>query len=150
MGLFDYVEVQGPSFVCEHGHPLEGYEFQTKDLGCTMGRATIPSVGEAVVHEDGGWNQAENLANVTLSIYGQCEACPAWVQAKTANLIETSVDFDVEVLDGIVMKVTRTGQASEAELRKLEYFADMAGPYSFKEAQRLHLEGLRNFFGGKR
>lgn len=41
MGLFDYVTVRGPSFVCSEGHDLSGEEFQTKDFGCEMGQVFI-------------------------------------------------------------------------------------------------------------
>ena len=41
MGLFDTVTVRDPRFVCSEGHDLSDEEFQTKDLGCTMGSATI-------------------------------------------------------------------------------------------------------------
>ena len=53
MGLFDYVYVDDPAFVCSEGHDLNGREFQTKDLGCTMGHAKVS--GGGIVLTDGGY-----------------------------------------------------------------------------------------------
>ena len=37
MGLFDYVRVSDPRFVCSEGHDLSDCEFQSHDFGEMMG-----------------------------------------------------------------------------------------------------------------
>ncbi len=139
MGCFDYVEVDREEFKCSEGHVLEGAEFQTKDLGCTMGHWII---GETLTGEDGGWGEdTPRPFTGTVDIYASCEECPAFIQAKTFNLCDHWVEFRVEIVEDIVRKVTRTSPPTSEWIEtepKEKWMAGCLGPMPHAEAEEIH------------
>lgn len=143
MGLFDYVKCDDQRFVCSVGHDLRGEEFQTKDLGCTMGESSIAN--GRVEFSSGGWGDAPDLPITdTLHVYCNCTKCPAFVQDKTFNLVPTWVEFRVEVVAGEVRDITRVSP-STAEFLATEphkpYMAGCRGPMPYADARQRHLDG---------
>src|SRR5688500_9315610 len=107
MGLFDYVSVDHPAFVCSEGHDLSDEEFQTKDLGCTMGGAHIGATRISI--QDGGWGETQPVPfSGTIEVYASCTRCPAFVQNETFNTHPVSVEFSVEIANNQIVSVTRT------------------------------------------
>lgn len=145
MGLFDYVHCDRPEFVCSEGHDLRDEEFQTKDLGETMGSA---SIGNTITIYDGGYGDTQpSPFSGTIEIYATCRRCPAFVQAETFNTHPVSVEFAVEIRDDKVMSVVRTSKSSAeqiAEAPTLEYMPNCRGPMSYEDAKRRQVD--RAFF----
>lgn len=143
MGLFDRVTVERPEFVCSEGHPLHGELFQTKGLGCTMGHWTL---GETLSGEDGGYGEKPRRPFLgTISVYASCRQCPAFVQARTGNFCDCPVEFDVEIVDDVVRKVTRTSQSTAEWLREeptRPWMAGCRGPMPWTDAHALHMAAL--------
>lgn len=141
MGLFDYVSVSGPQFVCSEGHYLGDEEFQTKDLGCTMGSAHI---GEAVEVFDGGYGDTQpNPFTDTIEIYCNCSQCPALVQYGTGNFCPTSVEFEVEVVDSKVKSVRRISMPTPEQIQHelaQPYMKDCEGPMTCAAARERHID----------
>lgn len=144
MGCFDYVKCLDPEFVCAEGHHLSDEEFQTKDLGETMGTWTI-SNGE-LKGEDGGWGDSPELPFLgRIEVYCTCTKCPAFVQKGTGNLLGCSVDFTVEIVDNKVRKVERTFQQTEEWLRAQPWAEGCLGPFTYDEARQKHIAHIREF-----
>lgn len=134
MGLFDYVHAVGPEFVCDQGHPVG--MMQTKDLGMTMGELVIE--GGRATFRDGGWGDppAQPLA-LTAEVYGECQECPAFVQARTLNLCPHGSSFDVEIAGDRVVSAKRTSQTLDEFLTnepKEPWMKDCHGPMPYAEA----------------
>jgi len=139
MGLFDYVSVRDPMFVCSEGHDLSDEEFQSKDFGCEMGRVHIENgrvfmesvyLGEPYLDE----NPAE--------IYCTCRRCPAFVQFGTGNLVGCGVSFEIKMDGNAVTSIKRTSPDTADWLRDEPLLAHMArceGPMTYKEAEHLHI-----------
>ena len=144
MGLFDYVIVNDSRFVCSEGHDLRDEEFQTHDLGETMGTATIED--GRITMRDGGWGEAEVPGLIgTIEIYCTCRRCPAFVQDKTANLVPTSIGFDLVVKDDVIAEITRTSPNTEEWLVSTPaqpWMANCLGPMTYEEAQRIRRDGI--------
>ncbi len=141
MGLFDYLNVQGADFVCSEGHDLSVEEFQTKDLGSTMGSAFIDE--ERITITPGDWGEPPKMPFLgRMHIYTTCSKCPAFVQATTQNLCATWVEFEVTIVDDKIRSVTRisptTAEYLETEPKK-PYMVDCLGPMPYEEAYRIHL-----------
>lgn len=142
MGLFDTIKIDDdPRFVCSEGHLLYGEEFQTKDLGCTMGHAFIDVVGHDVSRMrfyDGGYGDPVQQPLLgRFDIYCNCRQCPAFVQAKTANVCPVTVDFEVEVVDDVVRAVKRISATTAHFLEnepKQKYMAGCEGPMTYEAA----------------
>jgi hypothetical protein len=148
MGLYDHVRADREEFKCSEGHDLGGVEFQTKDLGETMGEWAL---GETLSGQDGGYNEPPPRPfSGRISIYASCEECPAFVQADTLNLCACWVEFEVEIVEDRVRKVARTSPTT-AEWLKSEpaepWMAGCRGPMPYPEAYELHISGLRKVFG---
>lgn len=146
MGLFDYVSCDHPAFVCSDGHDLRREEFQTKDLGCTMGGA---SIGETHIDiRDGGYGDPVALPfSGTIEVYADCPRCPAFVQDETFNLHPVGVAFDVVVVADRIVSVARTSKSSAeqiAEAPTLDYMPNCRGPMNREDAQKRHMD--RKFF----
>lgn len=149
MGLFDYVTASHPQLVCSEGHPIR--TMQTKDAGCTMGDLII--TGELYIFKDGGWGHrhpSEPPLSATgtreIAVYGDCEACPAFIQADTLNLCEHTVDFRITLRDGRVISIERTspGLAEWLEQTPLKpHMAACWGPMSYADAMAMHVDGFR-------
>ena len=141
MGLFDYVHVTDDRFVCSEGHPLSGEEFQTKDLGCTMGDSHID---RGRLHLNSG-NYGEDPSipfNGTIDVYCTCTKCPAFVQYGTGNLCPSGASFDVEIVGGVVVSVSRTSPSTEEFLASeplRPYMKDCEGPMPYETAMRRHI-----------
>ncbi len=135
MGLFDYVSVNDPRFVCSEGHDMRGEQFQTKDLGCTMGDA---SIGASLIVRDGGWGDTlPQPFTGEIEIYTDCPMCPAFVQAETFNVHPVGVEFTVVVECDAVVRITRTSPTSAeqiAEAPTLRYMPNCRGPMSHEDA----------------
>jgi hypothetical protein len=145
MGLFDYVHFDRPEAICSEGHDLRDEEFQTKDLGETMGSA---SIGDGISIHDGGYGDTQSRPfSGTIEIYATCRKCPAFVQAETFNTHPVSVDLAVEIRDDKVVSVTRTSASSAeqiAEAPTLEYMPNCRGPMSYEDAKKRQMD--RKFF----
>lgn len=145
MGLFDYVYCDHPAFVCSEGHDLRDREFQTKDLGCTMGSAEI---GRRISIRDGGWGDTQpSPFSGTIKVYTSCHECPVFVQNETFNLHPVSVAFTVEIVNDEVRSVTRTSKSSAeqiAEAPTLDYMPDCRGPFDYSTANKRSID--RKFF----
>jgi hypothetical protein len=142
MGLFDYVTVSGPAFVCSEGHDLSGEEFQTKDLGCTMGDAEI---GDRIEIHDGGYGDSvDRPLTSTIEIYCSCRKCPALVQAETFNTHATSVEFEIKIADDIVVAVQRTSETTAEQMAsgiREPYMHECRGPMSYEDAKKRQRDG---------
>ena len=87
MGLFDYVSVNDPRFVCSEGHDLRGEEFQTKDFACSLGTITISTDG-VTTRAFGGLGDPidwRRPLNGSANVYAGCSQCAsdkwrAWVE----------------------------------------------------------------------
>lgn len=145
MGLFDYVSCDHPAFVCSEGHDLRDEEFQTKDLGCTMGSA---SIGNGIDIRDGGWGETQPRPFTgTIEVYTDCKKCPAFVQNETFNMHPVSVEFDVQIVADDVVSIKRTSAATAEQLAqapRLDYMPDCRGPMKYEDAYRRHID--RKFF----
>lgn len=145
MGLFDRVYCNRPEFVCSEGHDLSDAEFQTKDLGETMGSATID---DRFDFNDGGWGDPiARPFTGDIEVYSDCHQCPAFVQAETFNLHPVSVEFVVRVESDAVVLVTRTSASTVEQIEqapKLDYMPNCRGPMSYEDAQKRHMD--RKFF----
>ncbi len=141
MGLFDYVSVQGAAFVCSEGHDLSGEEFQTKDLGSTMGSACLEDGQITII--PGDWGEPPKLPFLgRMHIYCTCRQCPAFVQAKTMNLCGAWVEFEVTIVDDKIRSVTRISQTTTEYLEtepKKPYMVNCLGPMPYEDAYQLHL-----------
>lgn len=154
MGLYDDLTCEDPRFVCSEGHSLASAEFQTKDLGCTMGHATIDASGE-FFYRPGEWGDPE--VGTMIEIYTDCRQCPAFVQADTGNLIDVWVQFDIELADlaeksnpdvytGRVVSVARVSEPTAEWLATTPlkpYMQGCAGPMPWAEAQAAHMDHFR-------
>lgn len=143
MGLFDYVYCSGPEFVCSEGHPLDG-EYQTKDLGCTMGGARFGGMGSRLEFDDGGYGDTLRRPFLgVVNIYTSCQKCPAFVQAGTHNLCDCWVEFEVEFVDDVVRAIKRVSPSTAEWLKSeplREWMKGCHGPVSWDEAQALHCD----------
>jgi hypothetical protein len=144
MGLYDHISVSGPEFVCSEGHDLSGEGFQSKDFGCTMGHVAVSADG--VTMESGGWG--DDVSRPLLGrfyVYGPCTQCPAFVQAKTRNIVECSVEFEVDIVDDKVRSITRISPSTPeflADTPRQEWMRGCTGPLPYEEAYALHIAGL--------
>lgn len=169
MGLYDCLTCNDPRFVCSEGHHLGAEEFQTKDLGCTMGHGEIDATG-TFSFLPGGWGDAE--VGTTINIYTSCRQCPAFVQAGTGNLIEMWVEFAVDLVapaalnsaahegriapgsdplnartrfGALVVDVRRTSQPTAEQIATMPnepYMEDAAGPMPWPEALARHQDSF--------
>lgn len=151
MGLFDYVECDGTEFVCSEGHSLVSEEFQTKDLGKSMGRWHIATT---LTGEPGGCQMADEwpaeryrALTATLNVYCSCTKCPAFLQAVSANVIDVWCEFDVELVAGVVKTVRRVSESTADFLAKAstrDYLKGAEGPMPYADACRRQKE-VRGF-----
>lgn len=149
MGMFDWAHCNGPEFVCSEGHDLSGEEFQTKDLDCTLGDVVIEG-GRVQFHDSGLRFDGQGLGPPAVSPYTgtidvgcTCKKCPAFVQAKTFNLIGTDVSFDVEIVNDEVKSVTRTSPSTAEQLRDTPtrpWMAGCYGPVPYETAKKSHID----------
>jgi hypothetical protein len=144
MGCFDTLNCSGPEFVCSENHDLSIEEFQTKDLGETMGDFNIS--GNVLTGMDGEWGDFVMFPFTgELNIYCTCTQCPAFVQAKTHNLVGCGVEFKVELVGNQVVKVTRTSTPTEdwvLEEPKLPWMENCLGPMPWEEAEEIHRNAI--------
>lgn len=144
MGLFDYVHVSGPEFVCSEGHDLSDGDFQSKDFGCTMGDVTIG--GGAIVLDSGRWGDGppDRPLLGRFDVYCSCDRCPCFVQSGTGNLIDVEVEFRVEVVDDAIRSITRTSPSTAEFLATTPtqpWMVGGLGPMTHGEA-RIVREGI--------
>lgn len=146
MGMFDYVRVSGPEFVCSEGHDLSGEEFQTKDLGCTLGYATIRSGRmhfEPHLIERGRSAEDYQRFPRVISIGCTCSRCPGFVQANTGNPVGCDVDFEVDlVYDGTVLHARRVGMSTSEWMEWVvaqPWMAGAEGPMPYTEAREMRM-----------
>lgn len=143
MGLYDVVRCHGDVFRCSEGHDLSEAEFQTKDLGQTMGEWSLGGVGDRLEGTPGEWNSGPRRPFLgRMSVYTNCRKCPAFVQDRTANLVACWVEFEVELVDDFIRSVKLvsppTAQFLE-ETPKLPYMANCVGPMTWEEAEARHV-----------
>jgi len=143
MGLFDTVHVDS-RFKCSEGHDLSDEEFQTKDLGCTMGDVFI---GDKLSMTPGDYGYPPRFPFLgRINIYAHCEKCPAFVQAGTGNLCPTGVDFEIEIIDDVVRSFTRVSESTAefiANEPKKPYMKGCEGPMSYQDAYKRHIDHFR-------
>jgi len=135
MGMFDYVTADDERIVCSEGHRIR--QLQTKDLNCTLARVEIAD-GVVAAHPSflGVVEPAVHPLTDTIEIYGDCDECPCFVQAGTANLVQVWCEFDVRVVADRIESVTRTS-ASTAEFLadRPPWLEGAFGPMSLADAQ---------------
>ncbi len=141
MGLYDTLTVSNEAFKCSEGHDLSEAEFQTKDLGQTMGYWQISDV---LTGEPGGWGRPlpKPISGV-LEIYCACIACPAFVQAGTGNLVDCAVTFAVEIHRDKVVRVERQGMTTKEWLAyepAQVWMKECEGPMSWQAAYVRHAQ----------
>jgi hypothetical protein len=93
-------------------------------------------VGETFTRDEGDWGEAETPG--TINIYGECVECPAFVQAKTGNVVGVSVEFDVDVLGDKVTAVRRTTPSTAEQMMLTPaqpWMAGCLGPMPYAEAK---------------
>lgn len=138
MGLFDYVTVSDPRFICSNGHDLSAEEFQSKDFGCKMGRVAIEN-GRISSHA-GYFGEPEADSN-KVEIYCTCRQCPAFVQFGTGNLIGCDVSFEIELDGAMIKSIVCTSPATNDWLRDEpleQYMKRCEGPMPYADAEHLH------------
>ena len=138
MGLFDYVTVNDPRFVCSNGHDLGAEEFQSKDFGCEMGRVLIENWHLSSHAVCLGTPEADGSK---VEVYCICRQCPAFVQFGTGNLVACEVAFEIELDGGVVKSIIRTSPATNDWLRdepRERHMKRCEGPMPFREAEQLH------------
>lgn len=148
MGLYDTVIVTDPRFSCSEGHLIT--PLQTKDLGATMGHASIDAQGKLEL-TIGGWGDPEfqTAAEVTgtLHVYAFCDQCDVMItrHGGGVQIHEAWVEFDVIAVAGVVASVTRTSLPSaEYHKSQLRYpgLAGAEGPMSWEDGRKLALAAL--------
>jgi hypothetical protein len=138
--MFDYVKCRDSRMVCSEGHDLQDCEFQTKSLDCTMDTYYIS--GNELSPGPGAPPFSKPYLG-RLEMYAECRLCPAFVQAKTSNLISCPVDFEVEVIDNKVRAITRTSPSTKEWLEatpRETWMKGCQGPMTWDEAHKLHLD----------
>jgi hypothetical protein len=145
MGLFDYVVVDDPNFICSEGHDLRVEEFQSKDFGCTMGTVSIVLDGMVRIENGGFGGDLDYPLNGHFYIYAGCTRCPAFVQVDTYNLIAHMVEFKITVIDGMCVRIERHSPSTKEWIEnepKQQYMENCIGPMPWKEAYALHIDHL--------
>lgn len=140
MGLFDYVTVRDPRFVCSEGHDLTGEEFQSKDFGEQMGRVTIGEDGRISTRAVCLGDPSPDADEV--EIYCTCTQCPAFVQFGTGNLCACDVTFALALTGDVVVAVKRGSPTTREwlEAEPLErHMRRCEGPMPYAEASQLHV-----------
>lgn len=136
MGLYDTLVIDDERCVCSEGHGLSDVEFQTKDLGETMGHWTIS--GGRVFGQAGGWGVEPDVPlNEKLEVYTSCPKCPAFVQAGTGNLVDCPVDFEIEIRDNVVQSMKRVSPDTAEFVRTTPvqpWMQGCAGPMAYELA----------------
>lgn len=149
MGLYDTVHAHGPEFVCDQGHAIG--DMQTKDLGQTMGVATIED--GRIAFRDGGWGGAPTEPiTETIRIYGDCGECPAFVQPKTGNLVTLWVEFKIVLVEGRIVWLKRISETRDEFLARVPnepYMKGCLGPMTHEEAAKVRDEVWRQNAGAK-
>jgi hypothetical protein len=130
MGLYDCVYCYGPPFVCSEGHLLDGHEFQTYDLGRTMGEWTL---SDRLYGAPG--IQSQYPFTGLLALVTACSICPVYWDPTTGNIMDLLVDFEVHLAADVVGDVRRISPAFREWVRTLD--ARMRGPMTYDEALKL-------------
>ena len=139
MGLYDTLTVSNEAFKCSEGHDLSDAEYQTKDLGRTMGYWHISDVLTGEPGEYG--DPLPKPVSGVLEIYCTCKECPAFVQAGTGNLVDCGVTFAVEVHRDKVTRIERQGMTTKEWLayeRAQTWMQGCEGPMSWEDAYKRH------------
>lgn len=108
MGMFDDVEInkRDPRFRCPVGHH-QGTTGQTKDLGCTMGRARID--GDRFTFTAGKWE--DDGGPVDVPVFGNVRmvvSCPVCAIRDRSGFGVVGV-FVLEVVNGRIRRVSESG-----------------------------------------
>lgn len=151
MGMFDRYLCSGPAFVCSEGHDLSDEEFQGKSLSCTMAYHSIDV--DRLTIGAGYYGETEDLPRYTTTIFvgATCKRCPAFLQAGTFNMIDTTCDFAVTVegKTGKVLAIERCSETTAEFLRVMpskKWMVGALGPMPYDEAYRIRVDGLRKMF----
>ena len=147
MGLYDDVSCYREDCKCSEGHDLSGSDFQTKDLGCGMGAFVIEETLTGTPGDYGDEIKRPFLGRV--SFYTTCKECPAFVQARTYNLVGMWVTFEAEIVYDKVVTFTRISPDTKDWLvnEPQQPFMDGCfGPMSYNEAYNMHIDNLLTKF----
>lgn len=134
MGLYDHVKTDHPEFVCSEGHRLT--LLQTKDFDCVMGDVRIAADGKVTF--SGGpmgmpWpNDARGYLG-RINVYDFCPDCPAYVAPGTFNVHHVWVEFEVEIINGVVRSIQRISGPTAEEIANtlaLPHMKEAVGPMS--------------------
>ena len=74
-----------------------------------------------------------------------CTKCPAFVQAKTANLCSHSVEYAVAIEADHIVWLARISETSAEFVErepKRPWMVECLGPMTYDEAMALHIKGL--------
>lgn len=102
MGLYDTIRYNGSRSKCANGHDLSSEDFQTKDLGCTLGYWSLTD--ENIEGEDGGYGELPALpVTGVVYFYTSCSEC-----SEGSDWVE----FEAELRDGKVLSISRVASES--------------------------------------
>ena len=137
MGLYDDIEVDDARLVCSEGHRPR--DFQTKDLGCTMGTWTLRKGKLTGSAGDSGHAPTQPVSG-RIALYTSCEHCPAFIAPKTHNVLEAWVEFAAEFVGGELRFLVRISPSTPewiASIPKNENLRGAEGPLPHSEAMAL-------------
>lgn len=141
MGLYDSVTVTGSGWTCPEGHDLTGEDWQTKDLGETMGGWTFGEPGSEIVESrHGAYNDVE--IESVIRIYTSCPKCPHMLQAKTYNVLDLWVEYELAMADRLIL--TRK-LISEPLAETMAYWLAIGGDGVIRTKEEAHKEQNRRW-----
>jgi hypothetical protein len=140
MSMFDSVKVYDAWAVCSEGHSLVDEEFQTKCFERSLDRLTIR---DEVLSEGDQFALDGKSFTGFINIYCTCRKCPAFVQAKTHNLMDVWIEFTIELRESRVVEVKRVSKSTADWLKEeptKPWMKDgFAGPMSYEKAYAMHV-----------
>ncbi|MDI1430691.1 ankyrin repeat domain-containing protein [Polyangium sorediatum] len=135
MGLYDTVRVKGlQGWTCSEGHDLMQAEWQTQDLGCTMGSWTLAARLDGTPGFEG--ERIELPLTDRIAIYTHCIQCPALFDELDVggNVILPSVEFEVDLVESVVRRAERVSESTPEHLARWIERYGCEGPMTYAEA----------------
>lgn len=142
MGLYDTLRITHDLARCPDGHDLSEQEWQTKDLGESMGAFHLDETGEIKPLDlpEERWRPSLFPPKGTVQVYTDCPECPVWVQKGTGNVIHADVDYELQFEGTRLTGYLRTTVPYAEQLAKRQastWFEGAVGPLSDAEAHDL-------------
>ena len=146
MGMFDYALIDDPRFTCSEGHDLSDAKWQTKDFACVLGDVLVGADGSVSFAAGYGDHMPGRSPWTGVAHFSaDCKKCPAFVQAKTANLCSHSVDYAVAIEADRIVWLARVSETSAEFVErepKRPWMVDCLGPMTYDEAMAFHIKGI--------